>query len=111
MHATMIGFDIAKSVFQVHGEDSAERICPPRGGGTHCFALVGAHLYETRGDPAVRLHGAAGSASRRDSPRLTPEERQSALRWTSRAAAAINGTSLNRSPPAPVVGAAEIVTD
>jgi hypothetical protein len=22
MHATMIGFDIAKSVFQVHGEDS-----------------------------------------------------------------------------------------
>jgi hypothetical protein len=35
---------------------------------------------ETRGGPAVRPHGAVGSAPRRDSPRLTPEEHQSALR-------------------------------
>jgi hypothetical protein len=35
---------------------------------------------EIRDGPAVRPHGAVGSAPRRDSPRSPPEERQSALR-------------------------------
>ena len=38
-----------------------------------------AHVLDQWG-PAVPLHGAVGSAPRRDSPRLAPEERQSALR-------------------------------